>query len=162
MVRTLALIVAASLLAFWVVRAARAAQSDHPTPAPAAAFDRAPDRSPDRSADRSPDRAAAPAGRAEKAEAGHQFHGLLAASEIEVKTRLGAPDIARTEGSGAMWTYRLPDCALFVFFKGPQGQPLKMSGATAGPRVRGRSPPPVNDCVAEALDRQNALGRANP
>lgn len=154
MVRTFALFMAASLAALWAASAALAARPDHPTAAAGAAFDRA--------------LAAAPAARSDKGEPKGepgrtpQFHGLLAASETEVKTRLGAPDVARAEGSGAMWTYRLPDCALFVFFKGIRGEALKVSGAASGPRVRGRSPPPVNECVAEALDRQGALGRANP
>ncbi len=152
MIRSLALIVGAAALAFWAQSAARAGRLDLPvTPASAApAADLGLGAAP---------RAAKPAsGRAA------QFHGLLAASESEVKTRLGAPDVARSEGAGAMWTYRLPDCALFVFFKRPEGQPLKVSGAASGPRVRGRTPPPVNECVAEALQRQAAAstGRATP
>ncbi len=157
MVRTLVLIVAASLVALWAARVAWAAQSDHPMSAQSGTMAAATDRAPSGG---SP----APAGRSDKPETGHTppFHGLLAASETEVKTRLGAPDIARTEGAGAMWTYRLPDCALFVFFKSARGEALKVSGAASGPRVRGRAPPPVNECVAEALDRQGAVGRANP
>lgn len=147
MFRNLGMIAAAAALVLWAQSAARAAKPDHPAaPLPASSQP-------------------APPAHADKAEGARTppFHGLLAASEIDVKARLGAPDVARAEGKGAMWTYRLPDCALFVFFRSQQGQPLKMSGATAGPRVRGRSPPPVNECVAEALDRQGALaGRANP
>ena len=58
------------------------------------------------------------------------FGGLAALSETQARDRLGAPDIARSEGSGAMWTYRLPDCALFVFFRAAAGQLL-------GPRQLG-------------------------
>ncbi len=50
-----------------------------------------------------------------------------------------------------MWTYRLPDCALFVFFKAAEGQSLKVSGAATGPRRRGQPPTPVDACVAQAL-----------
>src|SRR5690349_6993063 len=64
-----------------------------------------------------------------------QFHGLLAATEAEAAARLGPPDIRRAEGSGAMWTYRLADCALFVFFKRSGTDGLKVSGAASGPRV---------------------------
>ena len=92
--------------------------------------------------------------------AGQRFHGLLAADQADVRARIGAPDVARSEGSGAMWTYRLPDCALFVFFRTPKGaapgQPPRVTGAASGPRVRGRSPPPVNDCIGQALNRRAA------
>ena len=78
------------------------------------------------------------------------FGGLAALSEAQARARLGPPDIARSEGSGAMWTYRLPDCALFVFFRSTGGQPLKVSGASAGPRRRGQTPLPVEACIAQA------------
>jgi len=80
---------------------------------------------------------------------GQAFGGLAALSEAQARARLGAPDIARSEGSGAMWTYRLPDCALFVFFRSAAGQPLRVSGASAGPRRRGQAPPSVEACIAE-------------
>ncbi len=86
------------------------------------------------------------------------FHGLMSASEAEVAGRLGKPDVSRAEGSGAMWTYRLPDCALFVFFRRSGAEALKVSGAAAGPRSRGHNPPPVNECVTEALGRRTAEG----
>jgi hypothetical protein len=88
----------------------------------------------------------------------HPFHGLMEADTTEVRTKLGAPDVARGEGAGAMWTYRLPDCALFVFFKAPKHAPAdagaRVSGAASGPRVRGQRPLPVNECIAEAMNRQ--------
>jgi hypothetical protein len=94
-----------------------------------------------------------------------KFHGLLAANEAEVKSRIGSPDVARGEGAGAMWTYRLPDCALFVFFRLPKGaaagDPIRVSGAASGPRVRGRQPLPVNDCIAQAQNRQAATAASN-
>lgn len=95
------------------------------------------------------------------AEPPQKFHGLMSAPPDEVRARIGQPDFARSEGSGAMWTYRLPDCALFVFFRAPKDAPpgtgLKVSGAAAGPRVRGRASPPVNECIAEAITRQASL-----
>jgi hypothetical protein len=87
---------------------------------------------------------------------GAPFGGLLGSSEMGARTRLGEPDIARVEGQGALWTYRLPDCALFVFFRGPQGQPLKVSGAASGPRRRGQAPLPVEGCIAQAVGAQAA------
>lgn len=87
-----------------------------------------------------------------------QFHGLMAAGESDVRSRLGAPDVVRAEGSGAMWTYTLPSCALYIFFKTPKGATadsgLHVSGAASGPRVRGQRPLPVNDCIAQAMTRQ--------
>ena len=87
-----------------------------------------------------------------------QFHGLMDAAEADVRIRLGTPDVARAEGSGAMWTYSLPDCALFIFFRAPKGgapdAPARVSGAASGPRVRGQRPLPVNACIAEAMTRQ--------
>ena len=84
------------------------------------------------------------------------FHGLLGTSEAEVTARVGAPDLSRAEGKGAMWTYRLPDCALFIFFRRTPTEGLKVSGAASGPRTRGRNPPPVNECLTEAMSRRGA------
>ena len=96
--------------------------------------------------------------------AAQRFHGLMAADQTEVRARIGAPDVARSEGAGAMWTYRLPDCALFVFFRGPKGAPAdapaRVSGAASGPRVRGQKPLQVNDCIAEGMSRQGGPGGA--
>jgi hypothetical protein len=79
------------------------------------------------------------------------YGGLATLNEAEARARLGQPDISRNEGAGAMWTYRMPDCALFVFFRSASGQPLRVSGAAAGPRRRGQAPVPVETCIAEAL-----------
>jgi hypothetical protein len=84
------------------------------------------------------------------------FHGLMGVGEADVTERLGAPDLSRAEGKGAMWTYRLPDCALFVFFRRSVPEGLRVSGAASGPRTRGRNPPPVNECLTEAMNRRGA------
>jgi len=78
---------------------------------------------------------------------------LLGLTEAEARARLGAPDAARDEGSGAMWTYRLDDCALFVFFKAEDDKPMKVSGTASGARRRGEAAPPVQGCIADALKR---------
>ena len=144
MVRTLALIIGVAAAGLWIQTTAHAARHDG---APASdAVDLLQQQPP------ASDHAARPAARTP------QFHGLLAAGEAEVTSRLGAPDIRRAEGKGAMWTYRLPDCALFVFFRHADPDGLKVSGAASGPRVRGRNPPPVNECLSEALDRRLAEG----
>ena len=133
------MIVGAAALCLAAGAAARAA---HRAPAKAEAAQAAP----------------APEARLPERSAEAPFHGLLAVGEAEARTRLGPPDLARVEGSGAMWTYRLPDCALFVFFKKSGADGLRVSGAASGPRVRGRNPPPVNECLSEAFDRRQAEG----
>jgi hypothetical protein len=79
-------------------------------------------------------------------------HELAQASEAQVRARLGAPDVARAEGAGGLWTYRFRSCALLVFFKREEGQPLHVSGFSAGPRRRGQSSPSVDNCMVQALE----------
>ncbi len=75
---------------------------------------------------------------------------LFHASEAGVRARLGDPDVSRSEGRGAFWTYRLPHCALFLFFRdGPKG--YRVSGASTGPRKRGESSLSVAACLASAV-----------
>jgi hypothetical protein len=78
---------------------------------------------------------------------------LISASDDDVKTKLGVPDIARREGASAMWTYAWPDCALMVFFRSPDGRTLRVSGASAGPRRRGQQAPTVDACIAGNRER---------
>ena len=82
----------------------------------------------------------------------YTYEGLLGLSQDQARARLGPPDLAQAQGSGAMWTYRLSDCALFVFFRSSDGQPLAMSGAAAGQRRRGQPVPTLEACVAAALN----------
>ena len=82
----------------------------------------------------------------------YTYEGLLGLSQDQTRARLGPPDLAQAEGSGAMWTYRLSDCALFVFFRSGDGQPLVMSGAAAGQRRRGQAVPTLEACIADALN----------
>jgi hypothetical protein len=69
------------------------------------------------------------------------------ATQAQVRARFGEPDVARAEGAGAFWTYRLPDCALFVFFR-KEGKALRVSGLSSGPRRRGESAPEAGACMA--------------
>lgn len=73
---------------------------------------------------------------------------LVGRDEAAVKAQLGEPALARAEGAGALWTYRLPDCALFVYFQRDGAQPLKVSGASSGPLARGASAPETDACLA--------------
>jgi hypothetical protein len=76
---------------------------------------------------------------------------LLHATPAEVRARFGDPDVSRSEGKGAFWTYRMPHCALFLFFKdGAKG--LRVSGASTGPRKRGEPAPTVQACLAQAIE----------
>ncbi len=145
MVRTLALILGVAAVGLVVQTAALAAR--HDTPPVSDAVNLLQEQPP------ASDHPARPASTRTP-----EFHGLLSATEAEVASRIGAPDVRRADGLGAMWTYRLPDCALFVFFKKTQADPLKFYGATSGPRVRGRKPPPVNECLSEAFNRRQAEG----
>jgi hypothetical protein len=127
-------------LALGAVSAASAAHRSHPPAKPAKPTAPAAPAAPaSGSADTADDAPATPA-----------FGGLASITEADARARLGPPDIARTDGAGAMWTYRLPDCALFIFFRSTAGQPLRVSGASAGPRRRGQPPAPIETCVAEA------------
>ena len=124
---------------------AKAKAAPKPKPRPTAKSKAKPKPSPDEAA------ASVRAPRASEAPPSLPLAGLLSANEAEARARLGPPDLARTEASGAMWTYRLPDCALFVFFKAAEGQPLRVSGAATGPRRRGQPPAGVDACIAQAL-----------
>lgn len=76
---------------------------------------------------------------------------LVNATQAQVKARFGEPDVARAEGAGAFWTYRLTDCALFVFFH-KESKGLRVSSVTAGPLKRGDATPDVGACVAATDD----------
>ena len=76
---------------------------------------------------------------------------LLGASEGDVRAALGEPAVARREDGGAMWTYRLPSCALFVFFRASGREGLRVVGATSGPRRRGDAAPSAEVCLAAAV-----------
>ena len=92
--------------------------------------------------------AAQPKGKSASAEAETRSgaEALVNATQAQVKARFGEPDVARAEGSGAFWTYRLPDCALFVFFH-KESKGLRVSSVTAGPLRRGDATPDAGACV---------------
>jgi hypothetical protein len=95
---------------------------------------------------------AAPAPAAKPAPApprGEAHFPLARATPDEVKAWLGEPAVANHEGEGALWTYRLQDCALMVFFK-DEGAGLKVSGVATGPRRRGQPAPDAESCIAGA------------
>ena len=144
MVRPIALILGAAALVTALPAASRPAHARRP-----AAHAANPKAAPQPDTD-APDRPAKPA----QSSSALPLSGLLAASEDDARQRLGAPDLVRAEGQGSMWTYRMDDCALFLFFKGPEGQPMRVSGAATGPRRRGEPPATVEACIAEAVSAQ--------
>jgi hypothetical protein len=75
---------------------------------------------------------------------------LVGFDETRLKAALGQPALARNEGQGAMWTYRLRTCALHVFLSRDGAGALRVKGAASGPLVRGGATPGVDACVAEA------------
>jgi hypothetical protein len=79
-----------------------------------------------------------------------EVQSLLGRSESALRVRLGEPYVARREDQGAMWTYRLPGCALFVFFRASGREGLRVVGAASGPRRRGEPAPAVDACLAGA------------
>lgn len=86
----------------------------------------------------------------ETAEPSSELGALMHATGAQVRARLGDPDVARAEGKGGFWTYRLPHCALFLFFhEGPKG--LRVTGASTGPRKRGEPLLEVRACLASAV-----------
>ena len=76
------------------------------------------------------------------------LQALLDRPEADVRSRLGEPDVARREDGGALWTYRLPACALFVYFRAAGREGLRVVGAATGPRRRGEVAPEVDACLA--------------
>jgi len=72
---------------------------------------------------------------------------LVGLTVKEVRARLGEPDVANGDGAGALWTYRLPECAVLVFFE-DKGRGLKVAGAEASPRRRGEAAPALETCLA--------------
>ena len=107
-----------------------------------------------------PASSAAPKGEAAASDApAYSYGGLLGLDQDQARARLGQPDLAQAAGSGAMWTYRLNDCALFLFFRSADGQPLAVSGAAAGQRRRGQQVATLEACIAAGLKANAAASR---
>lgn len=72
--------------------------------------------------------------------------GLTAA---QVERRLGRPALVRTDGAGALWTYRFDHCALVVAFGADDGR-LRVTAAHAGPRRAGDPAVSLSACLGGA------------
>ena len=81
------------------------------------------------------------------------FQNLVGADDAGLKRALGEPETARAEGQGALWTYRLDSCALYVFLARDSAGVLRVKGGSTGPLVRGAPAPALDACVAEAARR---------
>ena len=80
--------------------------------------------------------------------------GMVGRSDSDLKSSLGEPDVRRTEGDGALWTYRMPTCSLLVFLRRPAaGEAFKVTGAQAGPLGRGEALPDVDACLKSGANR---------
>jgi hypothetical protein len=75
---------------------------------------------------------------------------LVGRTDTELRASLGAPELTRAEGDGAMYTYRLPGCALLVFLHKAEPAGYKVTGAQAGPLSRGGATPDVDACLKSA------------
>ena len=72
----------------------------------------------------------------------------MGSDETRLKAELGEPELMRAEGDGALWTYRLPACALYVFLgRDAPTSAWKVKGAQAGPLKRGEQAPEVDVCL---------------
>jgi hypothetical protein len=78
------------------------------------------------------------------------FAALIGFDEARLKNVLGQPFLARDEGLGSLWTYRLRSCALHIFLARDEAGVLKVKGGSSGPLTRGAASPSVDACVAEA------------
>ncbi len=68
----------------------------------------------------------------------------------EAQAILGPADIARTDGAGAMLTYRLETCALLLVFAADSANTLRLADAHASARAPSAPAPSLDVCGAEA------------
>ncbi|MGD9968464.1 MAG: hypothetical protein AB7T59_18245 [Hyphomonadaceae bacterium] len=73
----------------------------------------------------------------------------------EIRRAIGAPDITRSEGAGAAWTYRLTNCALLLLFAADARGEMRLAEAHASARSPGEATPTIDHCAAEASVRRS-------
>jgi len=78
-----------------------------------------------------------------------------APSRRDVERVLGEPDIARQEGAGAAWTYRLESCALMLLFAADSRNELRLAEAAPSARRAGAQAPNLQQCAAEVAARRS-------
>lgn len=78
-----------------------------------------------------------------------------APNQAEIERAFGAADIARHDGAGAAWTYRLDSCALLLLFTADARNELRLAEAHAGARRQGQPAPSLDQCAAEMAARRS-------
>ena len=71
---------------------------------------------------------------------------------------LGAPDVDRREGAGAMLAWRLPGCALALGFATDGAGRLRLRVAQADPPTLGGAAPTLAQCASQAQARRAGSG----
>jgi hypothetical protein len=76
-----------------------------------------------------------------------------APSQAMVERTFGAPDIARRDGAGGAYTYRLESCALLLLFTPDARGEMRLAEANSGARRGGMAAPSLEQCAAELAAR---------
>lgn len=69
---------------------------------------------------------------------------------------LGAADVSRQEGVGAMLTYRSDSCALVLMFTADARNEMRLREALSMPRREGEQAPALAQCVTAAEARERS------
>lgn len=78
-----------------------------------------------------------------------------APTQAEIERVLGHADIARQDGAGSAWTYRLDSCALLLLFTSDAHNTLRLSEAHPSARRTGEATPSLDQCATEASARHH-------
>lgn len=70
----------------------------------------------------------------------------------------GAPDSARREARGALWTFRLPGCAIVAVFTLDSANHPRLGALEALPRIPEDPVPQIDSCLETAARRANTAG----
>jgi hypothetical protein len=76
-----------------------------------------------------------------------------APTRTEIERALGAPDVARNDGAGALLTYRGQSCALVLIFTSDQRNAMRLRETHAEARRAGETAPSLEQCASEASAR---------
>jgi hypothetical protein len=66
----------------------------------------------------------------------------------------GGADVERREGAGAILTYRTANCAVTLVFAADGAGALRLGAMEARARDQRAAPPPLEQCVNEAMARR--------
>lgn len=102
---------------------------------------------------------AGPGGRAAPPKADEFLAGDASASPQAFRHWFGAHDSARREARGALWTYRLPECAIVAIFTLDAANRPLLLALEAMPRQAAAAMPQLDSCLEKAAARAK-IGRA--